>query len=503
MRTVVGFAVAHLLLAAPGLALLWATGLARARARDLLAALGPAYLCGVAMVAAVLQLLLVLGIAVALPATIVVTALLTAGAWAAGRRFGAARAAGPPPPPLPWRTRAERALAWLGGALLVAWFVLGARSFDQLPTQVDDARIWSVRTLGIFFHDSLQTDVFTGERYVDSHLDYPLLTALLNSTIFRFMGTADLRLVHLELWICMAAFAWTVAWALAPGRRVLSWLPVVVVLPILSPVPENIALGNVDTLVAGFLAAGALFAALWLEDGRGAHMLVGGVLLAGAASTKNEGFVGALLVLAVALAVALARREPGPWRQRLGPWLAGAGVVLFAVLPWRVWLAAHDISNSDTPGLGESLDWGYLSDRWDRLDLAFQRMLTIFGNQGVYFWIPPCFLALVVALAVRPRLRLRSLAGFWLAAAVLYLAALLWVFWTSRLEIGFHLDTAANRTAVGVAMLAVVGLAQLVSSTLRAREAAATAGAGPDRPPPAAAAGDPAPTSSAPGPTAT
>lgn len=469
MRPVLGFIVAHLAIAAPGFALLWCTGMLRGGVRAWVLGTGPAYLLGVAMVAIVAQLLLVIGVAMSLALTMAIVLALCAAAVVARRRRGLPS---PLPGAAPYRTKAERGLVALGGAMTILWFVFGARAFDQLPTQVDDARIWSLRTLGLFFHGGLQEDVFTGEAYVRSHLDYPLLVPVLDSTIYRFMGGEDLRLAHLELWICMAAFAWTVAWALAPGRRAVVWLPAVVVLPILGPVVDNIALGNVDTLVAAFSAAGALLVALWLEDGRSECAVLGAVLLGGAACTKNEGMIAALIVIAVAAVVLLVRRDPLPRLRRLRPWFAVAGIVLVAIVPWQLWLALHDVANTDVPGLGSALSPGYLSERTGRLGTAVERLFTVFGNQGVYLWIMPTFLALAVALVATARGRLRSLAGFYLAAVVLFFCALLWVFWTGRLDVQYHLDTAADRTSMTFMILALVGVAHLASSVVRAREQA-------------------------------
>jgi hypothetical protein len=499
MRAVLGFIVAHLVLLAPGFLLLWCTGLLPVRWRSAALAVGPAYLAGVALTMPVLQLQAIVGIRISLATTLVVLAAICAILVVIGRRRGLE---GPLPGPAVFRTTAERAITGLGLAITAAFFVLGSRSFDQLPTQVDDARIWSLRTLGIFFYGGLQKEMFTGDAYLPSHLDYPLLVPLLNSTTFRFMGGEDLRLVHLELWICMAAFAWTVAWALSSGgRRMIAWLPMVVVLPILSPVIDNVALGNVDTLVAGFSAAGALLIALWLEDGHPGRAVLGGVLLGGAATTKNEGLIAAIIVMVLALIVVLARREQAPWRGRLGPWLGAAAFVAFAVVPWQIWMAVHHITNKDVPGLGTTLDIGYLSDRTDRLNLAVQRLFNIFGNQGVYLWIAPAFLALAVAAIVAGRGRMRSIAAFYLSAAVLFFAALLWVFWTGVLDIQFHLDTAADRTSTTYMFIGLIGLAHLASSALRLRET--TPADLPDRPRAALAPGDPVPTSAAPGPPAT
>jgi hypothetical protein len=181
--------------------------------------------------------------------------------------------------------------------------------------------------------------------------------------------------------------------------------------------------------------------------------------------------------------------------------LIATGFVAFSIIPWQIWMAAHDIGNKDVPGLGTTLNADYLSDRTDRLDLAFHRLLTVVGNQGVYLWIGPAFLAIAVAAIVVGRSRMRSIGAFYLAAVLLFFASLLWVFWTGVLDIQFHLDTAADRTSITYMMFGLVGLAHLASSAVRYRETTPADLA--DRPRAALAAGDRAPTSAAPDPPAT
>ncbi len=200
----------------------------------------------------------------------------------------------------------------------------------------------------------------------------------------------------------------------------------------------------------------------------------------------------------LALIVIVARRERAPWRERFGAWLIAAGIVAFAIVPWQLWMAAHDISNRDVPGLGTTLSWSYLSDRTDRLDLAFHRLLSIVGNQGVYLWVGLVFLALTVATIAVGRGRIRSIAAFYLAAVLLFFASLLWVFWTGVLEIHFHLDSAADRTSITYMMFGLgSGTAHLVGSAVRLRETAPTAADRPDRLRAALAPGDRGPTSAA------
>jgi hypothetical protein len=57
----------------------------------------------------------------------------------------------------------------------------------------------------------------------------------------------------------------------------------------------------------------------------------------------------------------------------------------------------------------------------------------------------------------------RPVAAYYLTAGLLLTAALLWVYWTSRLDIDHHLGTTAERTVTGVVFVGAVGLAHLAS----------------------------------------
>jgi hypothetical protein len=90
---------------------------------------------------------------------------------------------------------------------------------------------------------------------------------------------------------------------------------------------------------------------------------------------------------------------------------------------------------------------------------------------------------LIAAAIVVGRGRMRSIASFWVAIAVLFFCSLLWVFWTGVLDIQFHLDTAADRTSITFMMFALVGMAHLATSAVRLRERApAFEPAAPERP---------------------
>src|SRR5688500_1111984 len=106
MRDVGGLLAFHLLVLAPGIAFLLATGLTALRPRDLLASVGLAHLVGVAATSLVAIVLLVAGGSLTLPVFAAISLLLTGAFLAVAllrRRFAWTPYAPLPPEPAPER----------------------------------------------------------------------------------------------------------------------------------------------------------------------------------------------------------------------------------------------------------------------------------------------------------------------------------------------------------------------------------------------------------------
>jgi hypothetical protein len=297
--------------------------------------------------------------------------------------------------------------------------------------------------------------VFDSAPYVASHLDYPILEPTLLASIYRLMGSPGSVADHLALWIVVLAFAWTAGWLLARRLQGVVWLVPLAALVVAPALYTNVKLGYSDAFYACFLALGALLVGDWIEERRPASLALAALMLGAAANAKNEGTAGALVILACAGAVAASGRDR---RAGIRVWLLASLAVVAMAAPWRVWVAAHGIQNSDQPSVGRAISPGYLSDQIGRVGPAVTDAL----QQALSAW--PVFLAGLIAVAIvhlvaRRRARL---AAYYLAATFLLGFTIVFAYWTSTQDIRFHLDTSIDRTVIGTLMVAAIGLAHLV-----------------------------------------
>jgi hypothetical protein len=151
--------------------------------------------------------------------------------------------------------------------------------------------------------------------------------------------------------------------------------------------------------------------------------------------------------------------------------LGAAGVVLVAILPWRLWLVAKHIPSDHS--LGETLNPVYLVDHfnrvWPSLN-ALENQITIQTSTSVLIVI-----AMALAL-LRLRGRARNpLAGFYLAVGLLYFLSLLGAYWTSPYGDGglpFYIQTTVFRIVPGglgfICIAAILHLSNIEPKTLPA-----------------------------------
>ena len=337
-RLVVGFLAFHLLIAAPGFLTLFALGLVRLRPLSLAAAAGPAFVVGLVLAGVPLIALAVLGAGVGSAESLGVLAVVTLAAGVAAVR--APRQSAPTVAP-------DVGVAPLGVVEVVIerlvlgvtalYFLLGSLAFSQLPTLWDDANIWSLRALGLYYDDSLSDQLARNPALSGVHLDYPILQPLFEASFFRAIGGIDLRLWHLELWLLFGALIWTLAWLLAPlGRRWL-WAFVVATLALSGILISNVTLGDADTTMAALVGCAALSFGIWLERGNRSHAILGALFLAGAANVKNEG-----LVFGVAIGAALVIVSIGRLRGRWKDLAVAAAIVVASVGAWQLWVLGND-----------------------------------------------------------------------------------------------------------------------------------------------------------------
>jgi hypothetical protein len=176
-------------------------------------------------------------------------------------------------------------------------------------------------------------------------------------------------------------------------------------------------------------------------------------MLAAAASTKNEGLTTAVALIAAAALTLAAGRRSAELRD-LG--VAAAGFVL-VLLPWRIWIAVHDIS-SDLP-IADGLNPGFLADRTDRVKPAVRAINGNLSDQAEWLYIVP--VAVVVALACVAARAGARLALFYLATGAIVWALLVWAYWISPYDLDYHLRTSANRVVTGLVFVMVAAGLQL------------------------------------------
>jgi 4-amino-4-deoxy-L-arabinose transferase-like glycosyltransferase len=212
--------------------------------------------------------------------------------------------------------------------------------------------------------------------------------------------------------------------------------------------------GLADAPVAIWVACAVLAMGLWIDSGRRADLAIATILLAGAASIKNEGILAAVIVLLVAAIVLVGERP----RRRLRELGAAAAVFVIAILPWQLWAAAHSVPKDVK--LGDALNPGYMVSHADRIPPAVAELLKQLTDESRWsYFLPLALLAGIVAIAVR---RATRAAAFYLLTAVGCFVALVWAYWASPYPITWYLTTSGFRVVgvvAGVAMAAVVHLA--------------------------------------------
>jgi hypothetical protein len=449
MRATLGVLAATGLLVLAGEGILLALGIVRRSVRDMLAAAGLAYLVGIAAVMPIGIAALAAGSSFGVAAFVAVCALLgLGGAWARGTgapgNWSGHRADAPGP-------SERKGLIVLAVLCACYVLVLVAVSVGQPLDDWDAWSIWSRKAIILTELGGLSSEFFTADAYAFMHQDYPLLLPLLESTYFRFMGSLDVEAVQVIFGLTLVAFVGALAYM---ARSLLSVPVLALALAValfLPAVNGQLPTAYADVPLGFFLALGALALGRWLGSGARPELALGALLLVAAASLKNEGLLAAVLAFSAALAVLLWERR---WRQVRHLALAGAGVVV-AILPWRLWTAAHDVS-SDLP-ISKGLDPGFLADRAGRLWPATEELAWQLLRQGG--WLVPAVIALAaVVLVFRGQ---RRLPLFYLLLVLGTFASVVWAFVIAPNTLEYQIRTAAGRVVVGTVFVSVAALVHL------------------------------------------
>lgn len=421
------------------------------------AAAGVAYLAGVVATTTACTVLLVVGVPLSLGMFAVVAALLAAPVLIDLPHARHLRLSRVPGLRSTLRTctgeqvAAAAALLTFAVVVVVGYTVVGEKPLDQY----DAWNLWARKGALLFFDNHLPNEIFRGSIYGNVHPDYPILMPLFEALHLRGSGRLNLEGLHDAFWTMGAAFVAAAAWITARVSRPAVWALVPVAAGLV--VINQLLTAYADVPLAFYLCLGVLSLGIWLERGQTADLSLAALLLAGAAMTKNEGLLGALLAFVVAgLVVAATERRR---LKLLG--LAAAGLMVFAVLPWRVWLAVQGFKG-DIP-IAKGLDPTFLFSG-DRLARVWPSVTALHGtlsSPGTAALFVP--LAVALALLHVGRHRRAGIPLYYLGTGMAYTASLVWAYWVSPLEIGFHIATSVSRIYIGVAFIAVAATLHLAS----------------------------------------
>ena len=441
-----------LVYALAGAAVLHGLGLVRSL-RSLFVHAGLAVVVGWALTGVATSFLLVAGAAGRPIEVLPVVALAAAAALAAGRR-----AAPLPEPRAPAESRVGGAVAAAAAALLAAYLLVHLRRALSTGANWWDAwAFWLPKAQSLYWFGGLDTG--PGGFTSFAHPHYPPLVPALNALVFRLEGAADAAPLPAHEWALAVAALGAVAAALAPRVRPAVLWPCLLFLALVPNFGRLIGAMTGDLLVALAFAVAGVAALLWRLDGDRAWLALAALLLAAAALTKAEGlYLAVLLVLALAV---IAPRSRQVWAGLAA--LAAAPVL--AVVPWRVWLAVHDVPASGDFSAGSLLDPGFLVGRTERLTTALAELPWFFLAPELWLVALPVALAagLVALRTARPAALLV------LVLVPLSFVGLAGVYWISLPPVEWHLATSAARVPAGVVFFATAAVPLLLGGALEAR----------------------------------
>jgi hypothetical protein len=359
-----GLGALNLAYAVAGVSLLWGVGGIRSWG-SLLRLSGLGYLVGLAAFGVVWTTLLVVGVPFGGVGIVLSLAALAAAGVVAGVRRGVPVPSGVPRVHAgPMLLVSATGIA-LAGLFLEALFRAGRLSSLQ---EYDAWAFWVPKGKAIFFFGGLDEHVFT----TTPNAPYPPLQPILDAAAFHAMGGADVVTLHVQFWFVVVGAVCAAAGLL--HRRVPAWLlwPPLLLVLVVPRFGIRLLAPQADALLDVLVVVAALLLMLWLHDRAGWRLAAVVPLLAAAANTKREGLLFAACVLAAALVVTRPRRWP--------PLTVAGLVVLVSAIPWRVWIAHHDIEQGAPSSpfgsgrLGGAIDLSarvlYSNARWSVLPLV-------------------------------------------------------------------------------------------------------------------------------------
>lgn len=337
--------------------------------------------------------------------------------------------------------------ALLGAALVSAsLLVLSVRAALTPLYEIDTMSNWVMKAKIIWAGGERLTGVLDPRVFArpdlhpQSHLEYPLGMNALLAWSFHWMGAADVRVMHLQLVLLVAAAAGT-SWALL--RPITPDLPLAVGLAGLMMMPtvvNKLLTAYADVPLAFVWATGALALIRWAAEGERHLLWLATLMLAASLAIKQDGTMYVVAIY-VAVGVPLVLRPRRPLRELL----TSAGIVALTAVPWQLYTATHDLGRHDIrPGLGR------MQGQADRLLPTLQEMLHVLTHPRTTLIAVP--LAIALALVCIVRRRSTEAVPFLIAVAVVNVAILV-IFWNSAVTLRIVLFPALGRILMGLIVL--------------------------------------------------
>lgn len=274
-----------------------------------------------------------------------------------------------------------------------------------------------------------------------SHLEYPLGMNSLFAWDIHWMGAVDGRALHLQFVLLLAGLvgtAWTLLRPLVPPAPLATGLAGLVLMP---AIYDRVLSAYADLPLACVWAAGTIALLRWAEEDEPYLLRLATLLLAGTLALKQDAVfydVAALVAVAAALAV---RRRRGALLHLAG----SAAIVALTALPWRAYVALHDLSDEDfAPGLTR------MRAQTGNLRPTLEALGHTLDARTTFVAVP---LAAVLALACLVRRRRADAAPFLLTTFLVPLAILLG-YWNAAANLRFALLPAVTRVLTGTVVLA-------------------------------------------------
>jgi hypothetical protein len=420
-----------------GIALLIGLGLIRTQ-RDAVRLGGLALLTGWAATGIGSSLGLVAGLAMTVPQTVALWVALSSAALVLARAVPTAAHR----PVRSEPSRGGRLLALGGAGLLGVYLVLlGWRS--AVPSGLLHADVWNFwlpKAKTIFYFGGLDTGVggFTSQ----TSPDYPPLLPALEATAFRFVGSPETLALPLAHWVVAVAFFAALAGALAGRIRPAVLWPSLAMLVLMPMLGRLIGSSLADEPLAMLFALAGVCTALWLEERDWRLGVVGGLFLAAAALTKNEGLMLSVILVMMLTLAARPRRA-----RMMAAALAVAPLLAFVV--WKGWLERHGVPGNYAYDFGDLLRPGYLAGRFERFEYGAGQLLEQLLSPSKWLLTVPASLALAAVLA-RRRPALTTLV---FGTTVLAFLGYATIYWISSVELHFYVDNNVERVVAPTAVL--------------------------------------------------